>query len=179
MSHFWNRKFHTTKMKTSRDFGVIWEQNVSIKTALEKVVTFPPNRKLASKQISVLFNKPTPNPCRVEIKSGTQSKRCEIDRLLTKDFTQTFKKRYRHKRKSRMKSKKIPPKRSKSMKNLPKIWVHTNNLIFWRSCRGGKICIFPWRSIWTDIFWRSLEENFFPVFFLMSFFLRPRRKYIE
>ena len=35
----------------------------------------------------------------LNIKNGTQSKRCEIDRLLTKRFTQNLKERCRHKRK--------------------------------------------------------------------------------
>ena len=35
----------------------------------------------------------------LNIKNGTQSKRCEIDRLLTKSFTQNLKERYRYKRK--------------------------------------------------------------------------------
>ena len=42
---------------------------------------------------------PLPNLCRVKIKNGTQSKRCEIDRLFIKSFTQNFKKRYHYKRK--------------------------------------------------------------------------------
>ena len=41
---------------------------------------------------------PLPNPYWVKIKNGTQSKRCEIVRLLTKAFTQIFKERYHHKR---------------------------------------------------------------------------------
>ena len=46
-----------------------------------------------------MFRTPLPSPCRVKIENGTQSKRCEIDRLLTKDFSQNFKERYHHKRK--------------------------------------------------------------------------------
>ena len=41
---------------------------------------------------------PLPNPYWVKIKNGAQSKRCEIDRLLTKAFTQIFKERHHHKR---------------------------------------------------------------------------------
>ena len=35
----------------------------------------------------------------VKVKNNTQSKRCEIDPLLTKGFTQNFKERYHDKRK--------------------------------------------------------------------------------
>ena len=94
-------------MKTSQDFGVIRKQNFSIKIVLGKVVTFPPKQKTSFKaNISFIQQTPLPDRCRVEIKSGTQSKRCEIDRLLTKDFTQNFKEKYHHNRKSRIKSKK-------------------------------------------------------------------------
>ena len=66
-------------MKTSRDFGVIWKQNFSVKIVLGKVVKFPPKQEINFKSnISNIQRTPLPNRCRVEIKSGTQSKRCEI-----------------------------------------------------------------------------------------------------
>ena len=131
-----------------------------IKIVLGKVVTFPPKQKTSFKaNISFIQRAPLPNHCRVEIKSGTQSKICEIDLLLTKDFTQNFKERHHHKRKSRIKSEKLPPRRS----TLGKISLRYEFIriiwFFWRSYRGGKKWIFPWKSIWTDIFdwvWRNI-----------------------
>ena len=38
------------------------------------------------------------------MKNVTQSKQCEIDRLLTKGFTQIFKERHHHKRKESQES---------------------------------------------------------------------------
>ena len=65
-----------------------------------KVVKFPPKQKSSFKSnISFIQRTPLPNPRRVKIKNDTQSKRCEIDCLLTKGFTQIFKERYHHKRK--------------------------------------------------------------------------------
>ena len=161
-----------TKMKTSRDFGVIWKQNFSIKIVLGKVVTFSPKQKTSFKaNINFIQRTPLPNPCRIEIKSGAQSKRCEIDRLLTKDFTQNFKERYHHKRKSRIKSEIWSPRRSTLGKISQRYEFIRIIWFFWRSYRGGKNCIFPWKSIWTDIFdrvWRNIFCWFFSrcLFFL-------------
>ena len=55
-------------------------------------------------------------------------------------------------------------------KNLPEILVYQIMWFFWRSYRGCKNCILPWKSIWADIidwFWR----NIFCQFFSVSFFL--------
>ena len=72
-------------------------QNIS-EYVLGKVIKFPPKQKNSFKaNISFIQRTPHPNPCRVKIKNGTQSKRCDCP--LTKGFTQIFKKRYHHKRK--------------------------------------------------------------------------------
>ena len=156
-------------MTASRDSGVIWKQSVSLKIVLGKVVTFPTKQKTSFKaNISFIQRTALPNRCRVEIKSGAQIKRCEIDRLLTKDFTQNFKERYHHKKKSRIKSEKWPPRRS----TLGKISLRYEFIriiwFFWGSYQGSKNCIFPWLS---------LEEYYLMALFPVSFFLRPRRKY--
>ena len=82
--------------------------------------------------------------------------------------------------KSRIKSEKLPPRRS----TLGKISLRYEFMqimwFLWRSYRGCKNCIFPWKSIWTDIsvwVWR----NIFCSLFFRSFFLgqgenTPRKK---
>ena len=60
---------------------------------------FPAKQKSSFKaNISFIQRTPLPNPCRVKITNGTQSKRCEIGRLLTKGFNQIFKERHHHRR---------------------------------------------------------------------------------
>ena len=55
-------------------------------------IKFPSKQKSSFKEnISFIQRTPLPNPCRFKIKNGTQSKRCEIDRLLTKGFIQISK----------------------------------------------------------------------------------------
>ena len=66
---------------------------------------FPAKQKSSFKaNISFIQRTPLPKSCRLKIKNGTQSKRCEIDRLLTKGFTQIFKERHHHKRKESQES---------------------------------------------------------------------------
>ena len=146
-------------MKTSRDFGVIWKQSVSLIIVLGKV-TFPTKQKTSFKaNINFIQRTALPNRCRVEIKSGAQIKRCEIDRLLTKYLTQDFKESYHHKKKSRSKSEKWPPRRSTLGKFSLRYEFIRIIWFFWRSYRVGKNCIFPWKSILTDIFdwvWRDI-----------------------
>ena len=71
-------------------------QNISGQVS-GQVIKFPHKQKSSFKaNTSFIQRTPLPNPCRVKIKTGTQSKRC--DRLLTEGFTQIFKERYPHKR---------------------------------------------------------------------------------
>ena len=78
--------------------------------------------------------------------------------------------------KSRIKSEKLPPRRS----TLGKISLRYEFMqimwFLWRSYRGCKNCIFPWKSIWKDIFdwvWR----NIFCRIFSRCFFSWAKEKY--
>ena len=83
----------------------------------------------------------------------------------------------RKKRKSRIKSKKLPTGRSTLVKislRFEFIWIIW---FFWSSYRNCKNYTFPWKPILTDIFY-WVWRNIFCKLFSRSFFLRPRRKYI-
>ena len=58
-----------TKMMTSRDYGIISEQNFSFKVFLHRFLS---KQKLSLKQCQFYSTNPLPNPCRVKIKNGIQ-----------------------------------------------------------------------------------------------------------
>ena len=66
-------------------------------------------------------------------------------------------------RRSRIKSEKITSQK-KHPRNIRIIWF------FWRNYRGCENSIFPWKSIWTDIFW-VWRNIFWRLFSRCYFFL--------
>ena len=94
----------------------------------------------------------------------------KIDRLLTKNFTQNFKERYHHKRKeSQVSIWKAVSQKKHPKKNLPKTWAYKNHSIFLKDLLGLENCIFPWRTIWTDIFDWVCGNTFLQAFWPLSF----------
>ena len=70
---------------------------------------------------------------------------------------------------------KIASQEKHPRKNLRKIWVYKNNLIFLKELSRLQKLHFPLKD---GYFWPSLEKQFSQAFFPVSFFLRPRKKYI-
>ena len=102
----------------------------------------------------------------------------KADRLLTKGFTQNFKKNIIVKEKNvKDQIRKVFSQKKHPRKNLHNTWVLRIIWFFWKSYLGYKNWIFPWKTIWTYICYWGWGTFSWGLFFPMSFFLKLSKKY--
>ena len=104
---------------------------------------------------------PVTNPSRVKIKNGAQIKRCEIDRLLTKGFTQIFKEKHHKRKKVKRQIRKIASQKKHPMENPRKIWVYTSHLIFMKELSRFLKIVFSRERVYGRIFLTEFGGTFF------------------